>query len=153
MVYMNCPYWIGFLDDCLWMPGYNILKDNIFIILSLLTITVLARLYDIIHITICLKTCWYAGNCHILSDYNWYVRSMEKMVDELETTIEAIEEDGVLIVNEGFMMVIFQGIMDKLPPFEKYWSHMFQNKSMPVVGEFQSKVLQFSILGNDIIST
>ena len=99
------------------MPGYNMLKDNIFIILSLLKITVLARLYDIIHITICLKTCWYAGNCHILSDYNWYVRSMEKMVDELETTIEAIEEDGVLIVNEGFMMVIFQGIMDKLPPF------------------------------------
>ena len=31
--------------------------------------------------------------------------------------------------------------MDELPSFKKYWTHMFQNKSMPVVGECQSKVL------------
>ena len=36
-------------------------------------------------------------------------------------------------MNEEFMMVIFQDIMDELPPFEKYWTHMLQNKSMPVM--------------------
>ena len=35
------------------------------------------------------------------------------------------------------MMLIFKGIMDELPQFKKYWAHMFQNKSMPVVGECQ----------------
>ena len=38
------------------------------------------------------------------------------------------------------MMLIFQGITDDLPPFEKYWTHMFQNKSMPVVDECQIKI-------------
>ena len=32
------------------------------------------------------------------------------------------------------MMLVLQGIMDELPPFEKYWTHMFQNKAMPVFG-------------------
>ena len=45
-------------------------------------------------------------------------------------------------------MVILQGIMDELPPFEKYWTHMFENKSMHVVDECQSKGLnaQFDII-------
>ena len=38
-------------------------------------------------------------------------------------------------------MLIFQGIMDEIPPFEKHWTHMFQNKSMPVVCDCQRKVL------------
>ena len=38
------------------------------------------------------------------------------------------------------MILIFQWIMDELPSFEKYWTQMFQNKSMSVVGECQSKV-------------
>ena len=35
------------------------------------------------------------------------------------------------------MMLILKGIMDKIPPFEKYWTYMFQNRSIPVVGECQ----------------
>ena len=42
------------------------------------------------------------------------------------------------------MILIFQGIMDEINQFEKYWTHMFRNKSMPVVGECQSKVFPFS---------
>ena len=32
-------------------------------------------------------------------------------------------------------MLIFQEIMDELPLFEKYWTHMFQKNYMPVVSE------------------
>ena len=49
-------------------------------------------------------------------------------------------------------MIILQGIMDEIPPFEKYCTHMFQKKSMPVVGECQSKVLPFFRLHNDLLS-
>ena len=34
VVYVNRPYWIEFLDKNLQTPGYNILQENIFIILS-----------------------------------------------------------------------------------------------------------------------
>ena len=80
------------------------------------------------------------------------MQSMVIMVDELKTSLEYIEEEGDIIMNEEFMMVIFQGIMDKLLTFGKYWTHMFQNKSMPVVGECQSKCFPFARLRNDIFS-
>ena len=53
---------------------------------------------------------------------------------------------------EDFMMIIFQGITDDLPPFGKYCTHMFQNNYMPVVGECQSKVLPFTRLHNYLFS-
>ena len=114
-------------------PGDNILQENIFIILSSLEVTTLARLSVIIYITICLPIRWLSGSCHIIDDYNWYVCSIRRIVDELETALEAIEEEGGLILNEELMIGILQGIMDELPPFEKYWTHMLQNKSMPVM--------------------
>ena len=82
-LYMNHPYWIEFLNERLRMTRDNLLQYNIFIILSSLEMTVLARLCDIIHITICLPTRWLAGNCHILDYYNWSVRSMGRIVDKL----------------------------------------------------------------------
>ena len=59
---------------------------------------------------------------------------MGRIVDELETALEDIEEEGYLILKEEFRMLILQGIMYELPPFEKYWTHLFQDKSMPVDG-------------------
>ena len=50
------------------------------------------------------------------------------------------------------MMLRFKGIIDELPQLKKYWTHMFQNKSIPVVGEYQSKVLTFSRMRNEIFS-
>ena len=47
-------------------------------------------------------------------------------------------------------MGIFQGIMDELPSFEKYWTQIFQNKSMPVVSECQSNMFPFYRLRNDL---
>ena len=114
--------------------------------------TVLVRLCAIINITIFMLTRWLASNFNILADYNLSVRFMGRMVDELETALEAIEEEGDLILDEEFMILVFQVIMDDLPTFEKYWTHMLQNKSMPVVGECQSKVFTLSRLLNNIFS-
>ena len=50
------------------------------------------------------------------------------------------------------MVCIFQWIIYELPPFETYWTHTFQNKSMYVVGEFHSKVFPFYRLINDLFS-
>ena len=50
-------------------------------------------------------------------------------------------------------MDVFQGMLDELPPIEKYWTHMFQNKSLTVVSKCQSKVFQLSRLSNELLST
>ena len=49
-------------------------------------------------------------------------------------------------------MLIFQEIMDELPLFEKYWTRLFQDKSMRVFGEYQSNVFSFTRLCNEIFS-
>ena len=77
---------------------------------------------------------------------------MGRRVYDLYMALGSTEEEGGLILKEGFMMLIFQGIMYELPPFEKYWTHMFQNKYMPVVGECQCEVLPFSRLRNELFS-
>ena len=77
---------------------------------------------------------------------------MGEVVGELENVLDGMEEEGGLILKEGFMMLVFQGIIDELPPFERYWTHMFQNKSMFSVGEFQSNSLTFSRLRKEILS-
>ena len=65
---MHHLYWIDFLYKRLRTPGNNIMQDNIFIILSSLEMTSLARVYAIIHITIYLPTLWLVDNCQILAD-------------------------------------------------------------------------------------
>ena len=87
---MKHPYWIEFLDERMRMPRDTILQENIFITILSLKTTALSRFSDIIHITICLPTRWLVGNCHILDDYNWYVRSIGKIVDKLDMALESI---------------------------------------------------------------
>ena len=43
---------------------------------------------------------------------------MGRLVDELETEIEAKEEERDLIMKEEFIMIILQGIMDELTTSE-----------------------------------
>ena len=75
------------------------------------------------------------------------------MVDEFYIALEANEEKEGLIMNERFIMGIFQGIKDELHPFEKYWTNMFQNKSMHVICDCQSKLLPFAILRDKLFLT
>ena len=100
LVYMNRSYWIELLDKRLWTPRDNILQYNISIILSSLEVTALEHLCVIINITRSLTTSWLAGNYHILDGYNLCVLPMGRTVGELETSIQAIQEEGDLILKE-----------------------------------------------------
>ena len=90
---MNRSYWIHFLDEHLRTPGDKILQKNIFIIIPLLEMTASARFCAIIHIIVCIPTRGLEGNFHFLEDYNLSILSMGRMVDELETFLDAIEEE------------------------------------------------------------
>ena len=87
---MSRPIWIEFLDERLQTPGDKILQENIFIVLLSLEMTVLARFCTIIHITIYLLTRLLTGNYLIVDDYNWYVHSMGRIINDLEKVLEAI---------------------------------------------------------------
>ena len=92
--------------------------------------TALVSVCKIIHLAVCLPARWLSGNSHKLSRYDWYVRSMGQMVDFLEKALELVQEDGMLILNENFMMGIFDKLISKLPPLAEYIQHMYESKKM-----------------------
>ena len=44
-----------------------------------------------------------------------------------------IVNDPTKILEEGFMMSMFIKYLNTLPPFRKYWDHLFEKKQMVVV--------------------
>ena len=58
--------------------------------------------------SVCLYASWQVI-VTLFFDYNRSVRSMGRMVDKLDKDLEAIEEEGRLILMEEFTMLIFQG--------------------------------------------
>ena len=151
-VYWNRKYWVEFLDERLRNPGDNILQENLFIVLTSCEMISLARVCSIIHIAICLPTRWLAGNYHKLRRYDWSVRSMGLMVDILERSLIILENNGKYIINEDFMMSIFQELYDKLPPFAEYFKHMYENKKTTIVADKKTKVVHFTKIRSELFS-
>ena len=62
-----------------------------------------------------------------------------------------IVDDPTKILDEVFMMSMFSKYLDMLPPFRKYWDHLFEKKQMVVVAsESGAKVLQFAELRKEL---
>ena len=135
-LYFNRIYYIEFLDERLRTCGAegNILQENLFIILSSVEMIAQARVCSIVHLCICLPMRWLAGNSHLLSEYGWSVRSNGRAIDLLEKALEAIEADGYIFLDEEFMFGIFWELMEELPPFKDYLTHMYESKTMAAVG-------------------
>ena len=62
-----------------------------------------------------------------------------------------IVDDPTKILDEDFMMSMFSKYLDKLPPFRKYWDHLFEKTQMVVVAsESRAKVLEFAELRKEL---
>eukprot|EP00957_Ditylum_brightwellii_P096121 7323076-Ditylum_brightwellii.AAC.1 len=54
--------------------------------------------------------------------------------DELENTMEAIQNDGIQLLDQQFPMGVYQDIINKLPSLSEYLSHMYDVKTMGLIG-------------------
>ncbi len=53
---------------------------------------------------------------------------MGTMLDLMEECFEGIVEDGMLMLDESYMMDMFSSIADKVDPFKDYLDFMFTQK-------------------------
>ena len=51
-----------------------------------------------------------------------------------------------LIMNECFMMGVFDGLKQKLPPFQEYSTYIHEKKATALVAANNTKTIQFSDL-------
>ena len=107
----------------------------------------LVRLLSILHISICMPFRWLAGKSHELKHRNWGPMSLGRVLDTLEAKLKTIKREPRLIIDEDFMMGIFQEYIDELPEFKDYLDTTFQKKQMAVIARKSgSKVVHFARL-------
>ena len=88
--------------------------------------TILTRVCSIVQLSICLLIRWLAGNSHKLSEYNWSVRSMGYVLDLLENALKRMIDNYNKILDDNFMMSIFDEICNEVPPFAEYIKHIYE---------------------------
>jgi len=135
--YMNYEYYLEFLDHMLRKKikddKASILQLNLFVALSSEEMIALIRLLSIIHLSIVVPFRWLAGKTHELADHNWGPVSMGHVLDTLDKKLQEIQQDPKLILDETFMMSMFDEYRQKLPPFDDYWELLYKKRLMSVV--------------------
>ena len=157
-ILMNYPYYVEFLDQMLRKKQKSgqkpsTLQQNLFIALTSLEMIALVRLLSILHISICMPFRWLAGKTHELQEHNWGPMSMGRVLDTLEAKLSKIKRDPNLILNEDFMMGIFQEYLDELPEFKDYWDATFKDRQMAVISRKSgTKVVHYARLRGMLFS-
>ena len=139
-IIMNYPYYVEFLDQMLrkiQKKGQkpSNLQQNLFIALTSSEMIALVRLLFILHISICMPFRCLTGKTHELQNHNWGPMSMGRVLDTLEARLIKIKSNPRLILNEDFIMGIFQEYLDELPEFRHYWDATFNERQMAVIHE------------------
>ena len=159
-IYLNYPYYVEFLDMMLRKhrcgnsnDKASILQQNLFVALTSEEMIALSCLLSIFHISVCIPFRWLAGKTHELKDYGtdfgWGAMSMSRFIDTLYKKMNELHKSPSLIVDDGFMMSIFDEYLLELPPFEEYWKATFEKRQMSVVAcsrKDGSKVVHMALL-------
>ena len=53
---------------------------------------------------------------------------MGLVLDILETKLDEIRQDGGLILNQGYMLGLFDTIVEDLTPFQEFLEHMYEKR-------------------------
>ena len=137
----------------------SILQQNLFVALTSTEMIALSRLLSIFHISVCMPFRWLAGKTHELRDFGidggWGAMSMSRVIDTLYDKMKELYTTPRLIVDDEFMMGIFNEYVEELPPFQEYWNLTFKKKQMSVVARSRkdgTKVVHMAMLRNELFS-
>jgi hypothetical protein len=90
----------------------------------------LSCLLSILHISVCTPFCWLAGKTHELkeygTDFGWGAMLMSRVIDTLYEKMNELHKSPSLIVEDDFIMSIFNEYHLELPPFGEYWKVTFE---------------------------
>ena len=90
-------------------------------------------MFLILCLLIVLLVRWLVAKTHKLSDckvkgFPWGVRSMGIVVDVLYAKCNLLKEDPTKIIDEGFMMGLFDDITDNIEDYQEFKKYMYKDK-------------------------
>jgi hypothetical protein len=115
-VLMNAQFYLAFLN---WRMSIQdgILATKLYLMIRSMEVIALLCVLSILHIAICLPTRWLAGKTHELAEYGFGYYDMGEVLDLMEGAFEAIRDDETKILDEEFMLGIFDCISNRVDPF------------------------------------
>ena len=112
----------------------------------------LSRVLLILHLCILIPVRWISAQTHTLGQYNWGARSMGRVLDILEETMNEIHANHSLILSKEYMMAIFVDLHNDLPPFKEFWQNKFEKQRMSVVQQTGTKVVHLARLRDELFA-
>ncbi len=154
-IYMTYPYYIEFLDTSLQKPNAtdkaSVLQQNRFVALKTSELVALSCLLSILHVSVCIPCWWLTGKTHELARYNWGSMSMGQVIDTLNDAMGEIHKTPALVLDEKYMMAIFEEYLHKLPPFKIYWDELLSKRQMSIFAlKSGTKVVHYARLLNQL---
>ena len=94
---------------------------------------------SILNISLFLPLRWIAVNCGDLGKYGFVVVDMPKAVDLMDKAFAEITKDGNLMLDDDFMMNIFEPLAKKIKPFKEYLLTCFRSDRAAQLDHRQKK--------------
>ena len=152
-IYMNRHVCFQYAYYLLRLPKKqdNILLQCLFVLMTSEEIIAQSRLFAILYISFCLPMRWLAAKTPELHEWDWGPISNGRAIDTLRLKMMGLVNDPNNILDEDFMMGMFSEYIAELPPFKKYWEHLFEKKQMIVVAsDSGAKVLAYADLRKEL---
>ena len=154
-IYMNRYVCFDYASYVLRLPKKqdNILLRCLFVLMTSEEIIAQSRLYAILFISFCVPMRWLAAKTPDLGKWGWGPISNGDAIDTLREKMMDLVDNPTKVLNEDFMMNMFQKYVVAIPPFKLYCEHLFQKKRMKVVAsESGATVLQYADLRKELFS-
>merc|ERR1712032_258621 len=137
-IYYNRGVYLEFLDERMKFSSAtsgdkNILQSCLFIQLGCVELAAAARLFCILYLSMVIPVRWFAAKTHKLSHrtvhgYAWGVRSMGLVADIIYEKYKEIKEKPTLILDEDYMMGMFDTLGNDIPEYKEYQEYLYQEK-------------------------
>ena len=152
-VYWNRPFYVEFLFERLRInDSDHILRENLYIILTSMEMTALFRVMAIFHLSVVVPHRWLVSNVQNLRADDFSLRSLGRVIDKLESTFEQIVNKTKSILDEDFMMGIFDTFKNEIPKLNDFLDYKYNKYSAKVVGDSKECVLPYAMLRNELFS-
>ena len=86
------------------------------------------RLFTIVDTSLVMPMRWFAAILHLLASQNCHVRSTRRSLNALHDKMLLLRDTPSLIINEDFMMGMFNEHEDEIPRFKEHIDCIFNDK-------------------------